>query len=144
MRGHAQRDRGETGAREFADAGALGQRQHERERAGPERLRQRQRRRIEHALALGGIERGDMRDEGVEGGAALGCIDARDRRRRGRIRAEPIDRLGREGDEAAGAQDVSGAAAALGVIRQTRGGFDGITPQRLILPGVAPLGAEET
>ena len=47
----------------------------------------------------GGI--GDVRDQGIERGAALGRIEARDRLAVGGVGAEPIDGLGRKGDQAA-------------------------------------------
>src|SRR3954471_12399428 len=52
----------------------------------------------------------EVNDHGVVGGTALHCIEARNGFGIGRIRAEAIDRFGGKGDEAAGAQDLRGAA----------------------------------
>ena len=48
---------------------------------------------------------GDVGDEGVEARPLLGGVDARHRRRIGRVGAQPVDRLRREGDEPAAPQD---------------------------------------
>ena len=54
-------------------------------------------------------EVGHMRDQRIEGRPALGLVEARDRRAVGRVGAEPVDGLGRKGDEAAGGQHARGA-----------------------------------
>lgn len=53
-----------------------------------------------------------MGDQGIDLGPAFRCEYPPDRRLGGRIGAEPIDRLGRKGDESAGAQNFSGLGEA--------------------------------
>ena len=61
---------------------------------------------------LGGGEVGDMHDQRVEGGPALGGEDAGDRALARGVGAEAVDRLGRERHELAGAQEPGGGAHA--------------------------------
>ena len=53
-------------------------------------------------------EIGQMRDQRIEGGPSLGGIKPRHRLAIGRVGAEAIDRLGREGDEPAGREAARG------------------------------------
>ena len=109
MRRDAQRDARKPGAGELANPAARQGRRDERQRSRPETLGQALRGRRQSGLAQRGVERGDMGDERIEARPALGGIDPRDRRRRGGVGAEPIDGLGRKGDEPALAQSFGGA-----------------------------------
>ena len=60
--------------------------------------------RIETAERLRRLQIRDMGDERVEGRAAFGLVDPRDGAPVGRVGAEAIDGLGREGDQAAGGE----------------------------------------
>ena len=55
-----------------------------------------------------GCEVADMRDQGVEGGPALGPVEVGDRHRIGGVGAEAIDGLGRERDQSASGQGARG------------------------------------
>ena len=57
---------------------------------------------------------GDMRDQRIERGPALGGIEARHRDAVLRVGAEPIDGLGREGDQPAGREAARGLGHGLG------------------------------
>ena len=81
-------------------AGAL--RQHQRQRPRPERRGEPLGVGIEARRARARPQVGHMGDQRIEGRPALGLVEARDRLAVGRVGAEPVDRLGREGDEAAG------------------------------------------
>ena len=87
--GNADRDGVEPGGGQIGDRAALGFRQHQRQRARPERLGQPGRLRIEMRQVPGGGEIADMSDQRIEGRPALGLDRAarprRDwsRRRRG-------------------------------------------------------------
>jgi hypothetical protein len=67
-----------------------------------------------HALVAGGRDAGevvrprDVDDQGVEGGPGLDFENAGDGARVERVRAQPIDGFGREGDEAARPEDPRG------------------------------------
>ena len=75
--------------------------QHQRQRPRPEGLRQPRRGGIETGDPPGRGEVGDMGDQGIEGGPALGLIEPGNGGRIGGIGAEAIDGLGRERDQAA-------------------------------------------
>ena len=109
MRRDAQRDARKSGARELANAAARSGWGDERQRARPEAFGQALRGLRQRGLAQRGVERGDMGDQRIEARPALGGIDPRDRGRRGGVGAEPIDGLGRKGDEPALAQNFGGA-----------------------------------
>ena len=87
-------------------AGAIvrlrGQRQDERQRAGPERLGEPVGAGVEGGDAAGGVAVGYVRDQRVVRRAPLRAVDGRDGARVAGERAEAVDGLGREGDEAAG------------------------------------------
>ena len=51
-------------------------------------------------------EVGDVGDQRIERRPALGLVEPRDGARRGRVGAEAVDGLGREGDQAAGGKDA--------------------------------------
>ena len=124
MRRHAHRHR-VLPARQFVrHAGCAWQ--HQGQRARPEACGERRGggRHGGHPLRQrGGI--GEVQDERVRSGPALERIDAPQRRGVARIRAEPVDGLGRESDQAARAQradgrgDVGRAARDGGHVRQS-------------------------
>ncbi len=106
MVGDAQSKAGQTRARQIADA-ATGRNGHDQcQWAGPERLRQLARLGIENPFAFGGSQIRHMGDQRVEMRAPLGLVNFRHRRAGRRICTQPIDRLGREGDEPARAQNI--------------------------------------
>ena len=115
MRRHPQADAVETGAREIGDRAGGRDRHHEGQRSGPERLRELQGGVVEQALRCGGFEAVDMGDQRVEARALLGRIDAGDRLGIGRVRAEAVDGLGREGDETA-VRRIAAARAGSGLV----------------------------
>lgn len=91
-------------------AGPVGAAQHERERAGPEGAGEA----IRHVgprgdVAAGGVNVGDVSDQGVGRRPALGGVDACDGGRVGRVGAQSIDGFGGERDEAAGLEKFDGA-----------------------------------
>ena len=83
-------------------------RHHEAQGAGPEGPGQRLRLRAEITQREGRLGVRHMGDERVEGGPALGGIDAGHRLAIGGVGAEAVDGLGREGDEPALAQGLCG------------------------------------
>ena len=99
--GDADRDRVEAGGGEFGDRALRRLGQHQRQRTRPERLRKPCGGRIEARNLPRGRDVGDVGDQGVEGGPSLGLIEAGDGRSLGGVGAEPINRLGRERDQAA-------------------------------------------
>ena len=101
---HAQRDAVEARAGEVRHRAAPRRWHHQRQRAGPEGAGQGQGVAIEAPLLRRGREVRHMGDERVEAGPALGGVDARHGLGGARIGAEPVDGLGREGDEAPRAQ----------------------------------------
>jgi hypothetical protein len=99
--GHPDRDGfkprgGEIGHRAIACLG-----QDQRQRSRPERPGQRDRLRVEAGDPHRGLDIPDMGDQRVEGGAALGLVEPGDGGGIAGIGAKPIDRLGRERDQAA-------------------------------------------
>ena len=92
---------------------------HQGERPRPQGLRQPLRIGIEAAEPAGRRQVLDMADERIERGPALGLIEPRHRLAVAGIGAEPIDGLGREGDEAA-----RGEAARRGLHRRLAGADD--------------------
>ena len=50
---------------------------------------------------------GDVGDQRIERRPALGVVEARDRRAVGGVGAQPVDGLGRKGDEAAGGEQCA-------------------------------------
>ncbi len=84
--GQANRHGIEPGGGEIGHRAVSGFGQNQRQRPGPERLGQPHRRRIESRDAPGGGEIADMGDQRVEGGAALGLVEPRDRLGIGRHR----------------------------------------------------------
>src|SRR5262249_47735395 len=95
--------------------------------------------RPEAAKPPGGCEITDMGDQRVEGGAALGLVDAGDRIRIGRIGSEPIDRLGGEGDQAAGGKAAGGRSGGSLSGRQDlrcQAGFHGVKNPKIRLLAV--------
>ena len=99
---HAHRDAVEARRRQLGHRAVRGLRQHERQRTRPERrrepfgvcikTRQRPRRR--------GV--GDVTNERIEGRPAFGGIEPRHGHGVGGVGTEPVDRLGRKRDQAAG------------------------------------------
>ena len=102
---HANGERVEAGAREQADAAIRGDRRDQRQRPRPETLGEPERDGVEPRLARSGLHAFEMRDQRVERRAALDGVNLGDRRVRGRQTRQAIDGLGRNADEAAGAQD---------------------------------------
>ena len=115
MGGHTDGEAGQFGGDEGREAGVGGERQDEGERAGPEPAGQH----LGHVgpgdIAARGGGVGDMHDQGVEAGPALGLEYPGDGEVVGGIGAEAIDRLGREGDQPAAMQDFRGARKAGGI-----------------------------
>ena len=109
MRRDAQGDAGEAGAGEVAHGAGRGRRHHEGQGAGPECLGERPCGPVEDALGERRVERGDVRDQGIEAGPLLGGVDAGDRLAAGRVGAEAVDGFGRKGDESASADEFRGA-----------------------------------
>ena len=101
MAGHAHRDAVEAGGRELGDRAAGALRQHQRQRTRPEGGGQPFGGGVEPREPLRGGEIGDVGDQRIERRPALGGVEPRDRRAVGGVGAEPVDRLGRKGDEAA-------------------------------------------
>ena len=72
------------------------------QRARPMRLGKRARRWSNTPIRSGGREVGNMDDQGIEGGPALGFVNPGDGLRIGRVGGEPVNRLGRDRDRLAG------------------------------------------
>ncbi len=107
--GHAHGDGVEARGGELGDRAVRELRQHQGQRPRPECRREP----FGGAVEAGEPTRcrgiGHMRDQRIERGAALGLIEARDRLAVGGVGAEPVDGLGRKGDEAACGQRARGA-----------------------------------
>ena len=114
----AHRDGVEPGAGEVADPPPPRDRRDQGQRPGPERLRQRQRIGVENHLARRVLDAEHMGDQRVERRPALGGVDRRDGARVGGVGGQPVDRLRRHRDEAAGAQNRRGPGDRLAVRRQ--------------------------
>ena len=104
----AQGNRIEAGAGEVAGPACRGDGQDHSERAGPEGFRRFAREGSEYGFAFGYGLRGDMGNQRVEARAPLGLIEACHRFRIGRITGQPVDGLGRHGDEPARPQHICG------------------------------------
>ncbi len=76
--------------------------------AGPEGAGKLARRRVEASLLQGGVEIGKVSDQRVEGGPAFRRIKRRHGAGVRGVAPQPIDRLGRKGDETARAQGSGG------------------------------------
>ena len=109
MRRHAHGDAVEAGEREIGDAAIRLLRQHQRQRSRPERGRELfgGRRETRRRAARGGDVR-DMRDQRIERRAALGRVEPGDGLAIAGVGAEPVDGLGRKGDETAGRKAARG------------------------------------
>jgi hypothetical protein len=79
---------------------------------------------VERGEPLGGGTIRDMHDQRIEGGPALGREDRGHGAVVAGVGAEPVDGLGREGDERARVQERHGRAQAAVAVRQ-RDGVDG-------------------
>ena len=108
VRWNAYRHCVEARGGEIGHRATLRLRQHQRQRAGPEGFREAQSRRIEARDFSRGCEVADMRNQRVEGGAALGLVEVGDRRRVGGISPQAINGLGRERDQPATGQGARG------------------------------------
>ncbi len=108
MAGDAHGDAVEAGGGELGDRAIFAPRQHQGQRPRPERRRQPLGGLIEvpERPRRGGV--GEVRDQRVERGAALGLIEARHRRAVPSVGAQPIDGLGREREQAAGGERARG------------------------------------
>ena len=104
--GNPDRDGIKPGGGEIGHSAVACFRQHQRQRARPERLGQRDRGRVEVGNPLPGPEIADMGDQRIERRPALGLIEPRNRARVGGIGAEAIDGLGRERDQPAFGQNT--------------------------------------
>ena len=114
MRGQADRDRAKARRDQFRQAGIRAQRQHEGQRAGPERLGHPPRLIAQHRIAGHGLEIGQMHDQRVETRAALRLIDPRHGPVIAGVAAKAIDRLGGKADQTARPQDIGGGCQPLG------------------------------
>jgi len=101
MRGNTDRDGVEAGGGEIGHRTIAHFWHHQCQWPRPERFGKPQRRRIETADPLRGLKIKDMGDQRVERRPSLGLVEPRDGGRIIGIGAEPIDRLGRECDQAA-------------------------------------------
>ena len=77
----------------------------ERQGTGPEGASERERRLVEAPFGASRLEARHMRDQRIEFRPALRRVERGDGARVRRVGAEPVDGLGREGDEAAAAQE---------------------------------------
>ena len=118
---HAKADAVEAGARQIADARAVGQRQDQRQRPGPEGRGQPFGARIEAPFPTRPGHVRDMGDQRIEARSALGAINAGDRARVGGERAKAVNRLGRKSDQPAGAQNRRRLGDSAGASRQKPG-----------------------
>ncbi len=98
---HSERDRVEACRHQRVDGRSRAQRQHERQRAGPEFLSQPPRQRIEDGDRLRHGHVRDMRDKRVEARAALGFEDAGNRCSVDRVAGQSVHGLGRYRDDVA-------------------------------------------
>ena len=105
MRRHAKRHGVETRAHQQGQRTVIASRQNERQGTGPERLRQRARERREIDECFGFCEIPHMHDQRIELWPPLGGEDRGDSLAVGRVGTEAIDRLGRECDQTAVAQN---------------------------------------
>ncbi len=103
----------------------VGLRQHQRQRPRPERRGEPRRVGVELRELSRRGDIGHMRDQRIEGRPALGLIKPRHRRAIGGVGTEPIDRLGREGDEPAGRENAHRVAGRGGTGRQNAGHYGG-------------------
>ncbi len=101
MARHPNRDGVEPGGREQADRAVRCLRQDQSQGPRPERAGELQRGVVEHREALGGGEIGHVGDQRIERRPFLDRIELRHRLVVGRVGAEAIDGLGREGNEPA-------------------------------------------
>jgi hypothetical protein len=99
---HADGDAVEAGGRKLRHGAAGALLQHQGQRTRPEFCGEALGGGVEHRKPLGRQQVGHMGDQRVERGTALGGVEAGDRLGVGRIRAEPVDRLGRKRHQPAG------------------------------------------
>jgi hypothetical protein len=102
------------------DRAARLQRQHQRQRAGPEFFRQLSRQRIEFRDLPGHRHRRDMGDQRVEARPALGLEYLRHGRAIGRVAGEPIDGFRRDRDDLAGPEQGQRRLQSLGCLTNFR------------------------
>ena len=124
MRRHAQRNAVEAGAGEIANRSARRCRHDEGQRTRPEARRERERALVEDALPPRRVEARHMGDQRIEARPLLRGVDSRHGLGARRVGAEPVDRLGREGDEAAAPSSSAarGTASAAKRLRPARAG----------------------
>ncbi len=101
VRRNPHRDAVEPGQRQIGHAAVRPFRQHQGQRARPERRRQPHGGVVENGEALGCRQVRDMGDQRIEGRTALGGVKPGDGLAIAGIGAEPIDGLGRERDQPA-------------------------------------------
>ena len=104
--------RPDAGLAERATAGLGAARQHLGQRSGPEAGGQRAGLVREDGEAFGGGEVGDMHDERVDGRPPLGGKDPRHRAVAPGVGPQPVDGLGRKGDQLTRAQEARRGAEA--------------------------------
>ncbi len=90
---YPDRDGIEAGGGEIGHRAAIGLGQNQRQRTRPERFGQRQRRGVKAGDLPRSADIADMRDQRIEGRAALGLVEPGDRGRIGGIGAEAVNGL---------------------------------------------------
>ncbi len=104
--GNAQRHRVEPAGDEVGQIGSWLPVEDERQRSGPEGVGEAPGERRQPAVRLGVRHVRHVHDQRIEPRAAFGGEDRRHRVAVAGVAAEPVDRLGGKGDEAAGAQQL--------------------------------------
>ncbi len=105
MPGTRTRDAVEARRCQVGDRAAGGFRQHQRERSRPKSFGEPRRIGVEARERSRRRGIGDVRDQRIEGGAALGLVKPRHGLAIGGVGAEPVDGLGRKSDEAAAGEE---------------------------------------
>ncbi len=116
--GKADRDGIEACGGEIGHGAVACLRQHQRQRARPERLGKRHRGRIEAGNLPRRADISDMGDQRIERRPVLGLVDPRDGRGIGGIGAKAIDGLGRERDQPAAGEATRRGGYGRGAGRQ--------------------------
>ena len=104
--GHAQRHRVEAGRDQLGQGRPRLAIEHQRQRPGPESVGEALGERRHAPVRVGVARFGHVHDQRIEARAALGGENRGDRVAVGGVAAEPVDRLGGKGDEAASAQKL--------------------------------------
>ena len=117
---HAHGHAVEPGAGQVGHRAAGRQRQHQGQRSRPERGRQPLGGRVEAPKRPGGGDIGHVGDQGIERRPPLGGVEPGHRLAVAGVGAEPIDGLGREGDQPPGRKAGRGRPDGLGIGPSTR------------------------